>query len=459
VELNLNYVHGAEIGYGRYGVELAKALTNLGVDVYDHLPAPEDGPPRWGDQDHLNTLYSKVCNVVCWISVPTHATGWWKGQVPIMSTMWEATRLPESFRETMHEFETMIVPSIQNLELFSKFHDNVKLVPLGVDPERWHYQERQKPGQFFDFLIAGSGPRKGTDLAHLAFRKLWGKAGSWGTGPIPRLVMKNPRGEYFHGERIEVVGGRISAEAEVDLYARAHCYLQPSRGEGFGLQPLQALAQGCPTILTDAHGHEIFAHLGYGLSTSMSPSAYFIYGDAGEWWEPSFSQLCEYMEFVYHNYPAACAEAKESAEFIAKTFTWKNTAEKFIEAIGKEALDLPGPTAVDWYLPVQQRYFVQTVKDWACDIAGTHYQFKREQKYYVWADVKRILYEAELLDPVCLSGDDPGLAPAQLERLPDYSADHSACALCGQLLGGPTRADAIFEELNRPVIGARGLES
>lgn len=442
MELNLLYVHGPEIGYGRYGVELAKALTSLGVDVYDHLPSPEDGPPRWGDQDHLDTD-AKICNVACWISVPTHATGWWKGQIPIMSTMWEATRLPESFRETMHEFELMIVPSQQNVELFSQFHKNVKLVPLGVDPKLWHYTPRTPPGQFFDYLIAGSGPRKGTDLAHMAFRKLWGKTWPKG-GPIPRLVMKNPRGEYFHGERIEVVGGRISAQAEVDLYARAHCYLQPSRGEGFGLQPLQALAQGCPTILTNAHGHGTFAHLGYGLDTTMSQSAYFIYGDAGEWWEPSFSQLCEYMEYVYCHYDDACYMAQQSAATIADTFTWENTAKGFIQAVGQENLE-GSFVPTEWYTPTQQCYLVKTTKDWACDIAGVHYQFQRGRPYYVWADVKRILFEAELLDPSCLAGDDPGLSPTQLDRLPEYSADHSHCALCGQLLNSSTtRADEIF---------------
>ena len=449
MELNLLYVHGESIGYGRYGVELARSLQGLGVDVYDHLPHPADlhyeEPRAYGDE-HLGGRRSKVCQTVCWVSVPTHATGWWKGQIPVISTMWEATRLPESFRETLHEFELVIVPSQQNVELFSQYHDNVKMVPLGVDPERWHYIPRTPPGTFFDFLISGSGPRKGTDLAHMAFRKLFGKPGSWPREmPIPRLVMKNPRGEQFHGERIEIVGGRISAEAEADLYARAHCYLQPSRGEGFGLQPLQAIAQGCPTILTDAHGHGSFAHLGYGLSTTFSQSAYFIYGDAGEWWEPSFDELCDYMQFVYHNYDVACDRAAASAKVVAETFTWENTARNFIEAIGHRNLKGSNVTT-EWYTPTQRKFPIVTNKDWACDIAGYQYQFRKGHTYYEWADVKRILFEAELLDPVCLVGDDPGLAPSQLERLPEYSAQHAHCELCGQPLNSqPTKADELYD--------------
>src|SRR5205807_7448785 len=113
------------------------------------------------------------------------------------------------------------------------------------------------------------------------FRALWGKDGSWPSDmPIPRLVMKNPKAENFYGDRVLMVTGRMSNQAEIDLYQNAHCYLQPSRGEGFGLQPLQALACGIPTILTDAHGHKDFAHLGLGLSSKMAKADYFIYGDA-----------------------------------------------------------------------------------------------------------------------------------------------------------------------------------
>jgi hypothetical protein len=103
---------------------------------------------------------------------------------------------PESFRESLHRFDTIMVPSEQNLELFSQFHPNVRYVPLGIDPAVWHYEDRMPTDRFFRFLIGGSGKRKGTELA-VAFKKLWGKEGSWGDGPIPMLMMKNPKAEQF----------------------------------------------------------------------------------------------------------------------------------------------------------------------------------------------------------------------------------------------------------------------
>jgi hypothetical protein len=263
--------------------------------------------------------------------------------------------------------------------------------------------------------------------------------------------MKNPRREDFGGPYVEVVGGHISPQAEVDLYAGAHCYLQPSRGEGFGLQPLQALAQGCPTILTGAHGHDSFAHLGHSLSTTMAKSEYFIYGEAGDWWEPDFDELCDHMRWVYDHYGDACAKAWESSRVIAADFTWARCAQRFIDAVGPEHLEVPYSGDGTWVRPELRRYLVVTNRTWSCEISGVSYQFTKGERYFEMADVKRILFEANLLDPVCLTPDvdeDIGLTVAQVERLGAYSSRHAYCELCHQRLNSvPTRADDIEADL------------
>lgn len=434
--LNLNYVHGESIGYGRFGINLAAALSALGVEVYDDMPQPD-----WARRDHEDPVGHRRgrCHVVCWVSTPTHARGWWSDQYPVISTMWEASQLPESFRENLHNFAKVLVPSNQNLELFSRYHPDVEMVPLGVDPKVWRYVPRTPPDATFRFLIGGSGPRKGTDVAYKAFRAAFPDRHR--DGPTPVLVMKNPRAEPFYGPNIEIISGRIPAEAEIDLYASAHCYLQPSRGEGFGLQPLQAMAQGCPTVLTAAHGHDSFAHLGLGISAALTKSAYFIYGDAGDWWEPNFDELVDQMRWVYDNYDQAVVDAAISAEVIADDFTWENTARRTVVAIGTDQLET-SPGDGDWFTPEARLYSVVTNRDWKCDVAGTSYYFRKGVEYRESADVKRILHEAEILDPVCLDGTDTGLAPSQVAELAAYSAKHSFCPTCHQQLNTqPTRAD------------------
>ncbi len=834
LNLNLFFVHSRTMGYGVYGTGLAEGLRAMGVGVFDAMPMPEQFKKP---HERNSGAVEGLCHVVAWASVPAHMHGYWEGQYRVCASMWESGRLPETFRETLPEFQCVTVPSHHNVELFSRYHDNVHYVPLGVDPKAWHYIPRT-PSSEFRFLIGGSGARKGTDLAYRAFQALWGKEGSWGSGPTPYLTMKSPKGAEFSGPRIEVVSGRITAEAEVDLYAGAHCYLQPcfsaatqaltpggrktyeqlavgdpvytldpltdeivvspirklhvypykgtmvrfqgkqfdhlvtpnhrmyykglaggrpvdnwkerpagefvgkraryylpttgrwvgtqdeyahlddllgrerawvcsipdcrrrgyatgwcsmhyqrnaihgdplvtqhavmtnkvhlstlaalmgwyisegsmtrvgknewidicnadpgrieevrglvvalglkpilssdsrrgtgtpdrvrvysqdlmallrscgrgaknktipawllaygphvlrplydalmagdgsrkghhvnyytssdalkesftelclklgfttrvhrrkqgirhiegrvlaptenwmigvreknhagtlkpaehvavedydgvvwcveteqgtvvtvhnevigisgnSRGEGFGLMPLQALAQGCPTILTAAHGHDAYAHLGYGISAAPAKSSYFIYGDAGDWWEPDFDELCDRMKWVYQNYDEAQTQAKDAAATIANEFTWANTAARFIDAVGADRLATPYSGDGAWHEPVRLRYEVMVNRPWRAEIAGRAYLFTPGQVTHELADVKRVLWEAGVLDERCVQGDDTGLHPSQLEKL--QSASHAYCGSCHQRLGTqPTRADDLEVSYGSP---------
>lgn len=446
MELTLMHVRGdtaTRIGYGRYGVKLAAALENVGVDIYNSLDSPH--PPSHL-QRRIEGTRAGLTNVALWCSTPGHARGWFNGQYTALGTMWEAQRLPESYREYLHNFDMVIVPSQQNLELFGQYHDNVQLALLGVDADEWFYVPRQEPTSEFRFMCAGSGARKGVDLTVKAFQKVfktWPK-----DGPTPTLILKNPKGEDYHGDRIQMVAGHLTDEDEQALYASVHCYVQPSRGEGFGLQPLQAMAQGIPTILTDAHGHAGFAHLGYGLGWRPESSAYFIYGDAGDWWEPSFDDLCEQMEYVYSNWDRAEDKGYAAAQEVARRFTWRNVADRYVELLGDE-MSKPYSGDGGWFEPTAHLYPVMVKRPWTADIAGSLYQFKPGVTYMEQADVKRILFEAGILDPACLENDarDSGLAPEQVARMGLFSARNEWCDHCGQRLGsGVTKADELLAE-------------
>ena len=443
LKLNMMYAHAPHMGYGRMAVSIAAEFAKMNVEVYDHLAgtdeidSPAQNSMRAGRADHLNTgRNSGKANVLLWCTVPSHGAGWWKGQVSCILTMWEAMRLPESFRESLPNYDTVIVPSRHNEELFSQFHPRVKYVPLGIDPDIWKYRERRPPERFFRYLIGGSGKRKGTDLAFAAFNKVWGKEGSWGSGPIPVLQMKSPKAEDFYGPRVERITGHISAQEEVDLYANAHCYLQPSRGEGFSLQPLQAIAQGCPTVLTDAHGQAAFSRYGYPLSWKPEPSAYFVYGRAGDWWEPSLDDLCDHMKWVYENYDAACSFGRWAGEEVREEFTWKRTANGVLDALGRDRLtDYDGPD--EWFEPEILLYPIVLKRRRQFDIGTHRYIFEPGVEYWAFADVKRVLFEGGELDPSCLHDDDPkncGLAKSQIDKVGGYRADQGNCPTCGRPL-------------------------
>lgn len=489
--MNLLYVHAESIGYGRLGVKLAEAIGRAGVTTFDDLPDPVCASSKFIPPG----ARSAVCNHVSWVSTPGHCRGWWKGQSKAILTMWESNTLPEPFRESLDSFDTVVVPSEQNRELFARYHPNVRYVPLGIDPRDWHPVPRPAPTSTFRFLISGGGKRKGSDLAIAAFRKVFE---SW-RGPVPELYLHTAKAVEIPGDdRIHVISGKLDPEDEIALYATSHAFVFPSRGEGFGLRPLQAIAQGMPTIATDAHGHRAFSHLmthPLPWTLTETPPASFHHGPAGSWWEPDFDALCEAMLDVYENYERHVAAAEENGRIACATLNWDETARKYLDAIGRDNLELPDLEPAEWVTPPIRRYLVRVTQPRMMEVGGVQYRLepwrwekcepedeeavsvleafgdlgevpmrladathvKRVRRdYWEPADVKRILFESDSLDLSCLPQNldeetDHGLTPEQLERMRDYSGAFALCSTCGNKLnrGRPTLEE--LESLPMPV--------
>lgn len=427
-ELTFHYVPAGQIGYGRMGVKMAEEMRKVGVTVYDQLRERDLAPEARS-------------NAVCWASVPAHMLSWREGQHTSFITMWEAQTLPATFRDNFHQIDRLIVPSMQNVELFSQFHDDVHYMPLGVDPDEWNYVEPPSTIPEFRFLISGVGERKGIDLAYNAFREVFR-----GFDNV-KLVIKAAKGlTAFFGKDIEQVTGYLSPEDERGLYANCHAYIQPSRGEGFGLQPLQAIAMGRPTILTNAHGHASFAHLGIPISAKDSPAAMFLYGDAGLWWEPDYDEICEAMWDVYKNYDTHAQRAKVNSQIAVDTFNWKNTTATFLD-IMDDQLDKPYTGSGELATPDHRLYRVIVTRDYSSDIAGRSLYFEAGKEYWESADVKRIMYDRKILDVACLDDHDHGLTEKQVDELGFYRAYKEFCPTCHQQMNsGVSKAD-LMEQL------------
>ena len=446
MNINLGYMKSDKTGYGRMSHQLASALERQGVTC-DPVSSGYTPP------DRVEVTVEEAAPVhanAMWMGAPAHVRGWWEGQRTHVLTMWEATVLPPAFRENMHEFDTVIVPSEQNLELFSRHHPNVKKVGLGVDPKYWHYTKRPEVGTEFRFITAGQGIRKGVDVVRRAFDEVFGGWTPTGNRAIPTLIVKNRSHiKANRGERVCEVSSTLEAEDEAALYASAHCFVGMSRGEGWGLMPFQAMAQGMPAILADAHGQREFSHLASArISTTLVPSDPFIFGDAGDWWEPSHEELCEAMWDMYLNYEDYLETAKFSAAVIADDYSWDKQATRIIHAIGgPQVLDLPDLPERKWHVPTTRLFHIVTNRDCTYEVNGVRYEFTKGKDYYDFADLKRMMFENGELDAACL--DDPhdsGLLPGQIENLDSYLASRERCYACGQRYNSDPTYDDLDDE-------------
>jgi glycosyltransferase involved in cell wall biosynthesis len=127
----------------------------------------------------------------------------------------------------------------ETVRWFGVSRSMIEVVPNGVDdfftPDG---------GEEEDFILfAGTlEPRKGIDVLLDAWSSL--------PAPRPRLVLCGDAGwRVTVPDNVEVTG-YVPRERLRELYRRALVFVYPSRYEGFGIPPLEAMACGAPVIAT-----------------------------------------------------------------------------------------------------------------------------------------------------------------------------------------------------------------
>lgn len=106
------------------------------------------------------------------------------------------------------------------------------------------------------------------------------------------------------------VYGPVDERDKPDLYRAADVFVFPSRYEGFGLDPLEAMASGVPVVAAN---------------TTSLPE---VVGDAGRLLPPDDSAAWREAVSAIASDPGLAAELKERGLARAATFTWARTAER-----------------------------------------------------------------------------------------------------------------------------------
>jgi len=113
--------------------------------------------------------------------------------------------------------------------------------------------------------------------------------------------------------------GRINDRELRALYENSLCLVYPSFHEGFGLPPLEAMALGCPTIV------------------SKKSSLPEVCGDAALYCDPNSSaSIAQEIRRLY-DAPGLVAELKIKGRAQAAKFSWQDCARRFWDVVVKTA--------------------------------------------------------------------------------------------------------------------------
>lgn len=269
-----------------------------------------------------NIKFDEKASVNVHMQTPQTCKGWLKGTHRVLFTMWETDTMLSEFVPYLGKFDQILVPCEDNVELFSKYNDDVTHVPLGVDTSFWtpkYTADFKAKRNVFRFHAGGSlWQRKGLDVVVRAFKNLNLPDAELHIKAAPHAfdtpTDKLGKNIYLHREW-------MSKNRQRDWYAMADCFVAPARGEGFGLMPLQAIAMGIPTILSYSTGQKQFAHLATGVVSCGKSAAQ----TCGLWDEPNQAELEDLMKAHYQALPKVPNGVQE--------FDWSKSARKLVSAV------------------------------------------------------------------------------------------------------------------------------
>lgn len=296
-------------GYGYATQCMLKSLDNLGYQV-----SPNDASADveiWFDQPH-NWKFSP-------------------GTYKIGYHPWESTQLLPGWAEIMNQCDEIWTPSPLIAEWYKTYAGvtvPVYVYEHGVEHD-WKPVKRQ-PEHTIKFLhVGGEATRKGGWDTVRAFRRAF--PGRDDVSLTMKMVDSSWNQIPSLG-RVNYINEKYSFEQMLDLYYYHDIFVYPSYGEGFGLNPLQAIATGMPTITVPGWApYRKFLdpnlNISHKLVTSNWPKIH-----PGKVMRPSQDDLIDNMRYAADNYSEVRDLACINAFEVHKAYDWdEKTQEVFVD--------------------------------------------------------------------------------------------------------------------------------
>lgn len=310
----------------KYNIALAGNTFNVrDTAVFSALQKDLDqrGAMVWHDQPRERWLYSPF-----------------KRNVAIVP--FETTVIPRSWIGKINGFDALFCPSKQNIEAFrnSGVKVPIELIHWGIDKNLFYPLERPRKDIFTFGHMGALSIRKGTDVLVDAFQAAFPK-----TQKDVQLICKTSYTHYpfmVHDDRIKVQMTAVPHDELIrDFFQPVDCFVFPTRGEGFGLPALEAMATGLPVIATDWSGIKEFLTDDYGwlLDYSMVPAKNFsevVYKEeCGDWAEPSKDHLVYLMRYVYEHRVETVMKGYAAQNHVKEKWGWADKISMYHEALEK----------------------------------------------------------------------------------------------------------------------------
>jgi GT2 family glycosyltransferase len=331
-------------GYAQSSRQLVRALDRRGVDLRLGYLYGVDNMEPVDDDARIRELKQRPKD----LSLPQVVYGQGdafcknSGRYRVGYTMLEVDGLPADWVAQANQMDEVWTPTHFNAQTFTEsgVRRPIRVMPLGVDPDHFSPETggHRLDGRFVFLSMFEWRRRKAPEILLRAFCAAFRRS----DGVVLVLKIDNRELRVDLAQKIAALGlprdrppiallvdHDYRAEALAALYRSADCFVLPSRGEGFGLPYLEAMACGLPVIGTDWGGPRDFldARWAYplriqGLGEADDENPYYR---GFRWAEPDTDHLVHLLRRVYED-RAEAAEIGRRAAATARNWSWDGAA-------------------------------------------------------------------------------------------------------------------------------------
>ncbi|MCJ7547015.1 MAG: glycosyltransferase family 4 protein [Deltaproteobacteria bacterium] len=347
IYINARFLTQNVTGVQRYAIEISKRLKKLYPNtlfispkkiMHKDLMNEFNGLPYGIFNGHLWEQivlphYLKKVNNPLLVNLGNTAPLCYKKQI---ITIFDLSFLinPEWFSKKFYYYYQFLIPKIAKNSLkiitiseFSKkeiirlLHipeQKIKVIYCGVDTkfrQKISVNEllKNRPKNYI-LSVLSLEPRKNIHNLILAFKKIG--------LPDIQLILVGSRSNVFANNKLKDIihskkniffTGYLSDDELIRLYSEAKLFVYPSYYEGFGLPPLEAMACGCPVVVSNA---------------ASLPE---VCGDAAQYIDPyNVESIAEGINKVLTDEPLRQSLIEKGLER-ARLFSWEKSAQEHIE--------------------------------------------------------------------------------------------------------------------------------
>ena len=325
-------------GYGQQNCRLIEGFQANGIQVSCFPTGLSEKPRRISDNVRRTIVQTPQPHPELVIQPPSFRP-YHKNVERVWLVVWESTKLDQNWVKKIDQCSAVVTPCDWTATALSACGVEAPIykIPLFL-PTPYSYVP---PAERDVFVFGCSGhlssqaPRKNLGAAVQAFLT------AFPGDPDVRLHIKMGEQDYLElpdDRRIIATRGYLEPEAMKQWYCDLDVFVHPAKSEGWGFQPLQAMALGRPVIACKYSGlAEYFSwDSGYEINYGYQPCSE-MYQNMGHWAEPDVGHMAFLMRHAYQNRDEVKAKGGMAAQ-IASRFTLTRTLSSLIPVLQKHGV-------------------------------------------------------------------------------------------------------------------------